>query len=45
MLRLMSDEDVPRSIVNGLLLQQPDIDIIRMQDVGLRSAEDRLILN
>jgi hypothetical protein len=44
MLRLLSDEDVPKSIVRGLRLRQPDIDILRVQEVGLRTSDDPLIL-
>jgi predicted nuclease of predicted toxin-antitoxin system len=44
MLRLLSDEDVPKSIVRGLRLRQPDLDILRVQEVGLRTRDDPLIL-
>ena len=44
MLRLLSDEDVPKSIVRGLLFRQPDIDILRVQEVGLRTKDDPFIL-
>ena len=39
MLRLLSDEDVPKSIVRGLRLRQSDIDILRVQEVGLRTSD------
>lgn len=44
MLRLLSDENLNGSIVRGLLLRQPDLDLVRIQDVGLRQAEDPEIL-
>lgn len=44
MLRLLADENFNGFIVSGLLKRQPDLDIVRVQDVGLRGAEDRVIL-
>lgn len=45
MLRLLSDENFSRDIVRGLLLRRPDLDLIRVQDVGLETAEDPDILS
>lgn len=44
MLLLISDENFNNDIVRGLLRRKPDLDIVRVQDVGLRSAEDPVIL-
>ena len=44
MLRLLADENFNGDIVRGLLLRQPDLDLVRMQDVGLAGAEDPDIL-
>jgi predicted nuclease of predicted toxin-antitoxin system len=44
MLRLMTDEDIPKSLVRGLRHRQPDLDIVRVQEVGLRTKRDPLIL-
>ena len=44
MLRLLADENFNGDIVRGLLLRQPDLDIVRAQDVGLSSADDPDIL-
>lgn len=44
MLRLLSDEDVPKSIIRGLRLRQPDCDILRVQEVGLRTKDDPFVL-
>jgi predicted nuclease of predicted toxin-antitoxin system len=44
MLRLASDADVKGPILEGLFLRQPDIDLIRVQDAGLRTADDPFIL-
>jgi hypothetical protein len=44
MLRLLTDENFNGDIVRGLLLRQPDLDIVRVQDVGLASADDPDIL-
>jgi predicted nuclease of predicted toxin-antitoxin system len=44
MLRLLADENFNGIIVSGLLKRQPDLDIVRVQDVGLLGAEDPVIL-
>lgn len=44
MLRLVADENFNGDIVRGLLLRQPDLDLVRVQDVGLTGAEDPEIL-
>ena len=35
MIRFLSDEDFNGRIVRGLFLQKNDLDLIRVQDVGL----------
>ena len=44
MLHLASDGDVKGAIIRGLFQCQPDIDLVRVQDVGLRTASDPVIL-
>lgn len=44
MSRLLADENFNGDITRGLLLRQPDLDIVRVQDVGLAGAEDKDIL-
>jgi hypothetical protein len=44
MLRLLADENFNGDIVRGVLLRQPDFDIVRVQDVGLSGADDPDIL-
>jgi len=44
-LRFVTDEDFTRAIVRGVLRARPDIDIVRVQDVGLRTQEDTVVLN
>jgi hypothetical protein len=44
MLLLVADENFNNDIVRGLLRKKPDLDIVRVQDVGLRGAEDPVIL-
>jgi predicted nuclease of predicted toxin-antitoxin system len=44
MLRLLADENFNDDIVRGLLLRQPDLNIVCTRDVGLSSAEDPDIL-
>jgi hypothetical protein len=40
----MADENFNNHIVRGLLLRNPEVDIVRIQDVGLSSADDPAIL-
>jgi len=44
MLRLAADENFSNDIVRGLLRRKPDIDIVRVQDVGLSGADDPTVL-
>jgi len=44
MLLLPADENFNNDIVRGMLRRKPDLDIIRVQDVGLSNAEDDVIL-
>jgi hypothetical protein len=43
-LRLLSDENFNGDIVRGLLRRRPEIDLLRVQDVGLSGAQDPPIL-
>ncbi|MFC1463879.1 MAG: DUF5615 family PIN-like protein [Candidatus Brachytrichaceae bacterium NZ_4S206] len=45
MLRLAADENFNNDIVRGLLRRKPDLDIVRVQDVGLSGADDPTILD
>lgn len=45
MLRFLDDEDFNRAIVRGVLRSRPDVNIVRVQDVGLRTQEDVVVLN
>jgi hypothetical protein len=44
MLRLASDENFNGAVVRGLFRRQPGLDLIRVQDVGLRQTPDSDIL-
>jgi len=44
MIRLAADEDFNGDIVRGLLRRNPEIDIVRVQDVGLSGADDATVL-
>jgi predicted nuclease of predicted toxin-antitoxin system len=44
MLRLASDADFNGDIIRGLFQRRPDLNLIRVQDVGLRTADDPTIL-
>jgi len=43
-LRLVADENFHGDIVRGLLRRRPDLDIVRIQDVGLSGADDPTVL-
>lgn len=44
MLRLAADENFNNDIVRGLIRRKPDVDIVRVQDVGLSGADDPAVL-
>lgn len=44
MLRLLSDENFNGNIVRGLFLRQPNLDLLRVQDVNLLNVDDPEIL-
>jgi Domain of unknown function (DUF5615) len=44
MLRLLADENFNSRIIRGLLRRQPEMDVVRVQDVGLSGADDCLVL-
>ena len=44
MLLLVADENFNNDILRGLLRRNPDLDIVRVQDVGLRNTPDPLVL-
>ena len=44
MLNLLTDENFNGDIVRGLLLRQPNLDLLRVQDIGLREVDDPAIL-
>ena len=44
MLSLLADENFNGHIVRGLFRRRPDLELVRVQDVGLREAEDPTIL-
>jgi Domain of unknown function (DUF5615) len=44
MLRFAADEDFNNRIIRGSLRRAPELDLIRVQDAGLRSRDDASIL-
>jgi hypothetical protein len=42
--RRAADEDLNNDILRGLLRRKPDVDIVRIQDVGLSGADDPTVL-
>jgi len=44
MLRLAADENFNNDILRGLLRRVSDMDIVRIQDVGLSGADDSTVL-
>jgi predicted nuclease of predicted toxin-antitoxin system len=43
-MRLLSDENLNGEIVRGLLRRRPDLDLVRVQDVGLLGHDDPSVL-
>jgi predicted nuclease of predicted toxin-antitoxin system len=44
MIPLLTDENVRASIIRALLQSRPELDLVRVGEVGLRATEDPLIL-
>ena len=44
-MRLLVDENFRPVIVRGLLRRRPDLDLVRVPDVGLGAADDPTILD
>jgi hypothetical protein len=44
MLPLIADENFNNNIVRGVLRRKTDVDIVRVQDIGLSQADDPMIL-
>jgi hypothetical protein len=44
MLRLLADENFNGSIIRGLVRRKPEIELVRVQDVGLSGADDHAVL-
>ncbi len=44
MLRFLADENFNNQIVRGALRQKPNVNIVRVQDVGLSGADDPTVL-
>lgn len=44
MFRFLADENFNSDIVRGLLLRKPQLDLVRVQDVGLIGAPDPQVL-
>ncbi|HZW33044.1 MAG TPA: DUF5615 family PIN-like protein [Isosphaeraceae bacterium] len=44
MIRLAADENFNDRIIRGVLLRKPDVDLLRIQDVGLSEADDPAVL-
>jgi hypothetical protein len=44
MLQFLADENFNNQIVRGVLRRNPNLDIVRVQDVGLSEADDPTVL-
>jgi predicted nuclease of predicted toxin-antitoxin system len=44
MIRFLADENLNNQIVRGVLRRNPNIDIVRVQDIGLSQADDPTVL-
>lgn len=45
MVRLLADENFNNAIVRGLRLRNPNLDLVRVQDVGLSGTADPVLLD
>jgi len=44
-MKFLADENLDNTIVRGLLRRNPDVDIVRLKDVGLLGADDPTVLD
>lgn len=44
MLRLLADENLNHDLIRGVLRRMQSLDLVRVQDVGLREADDPSVL-
>lgn len=44
MIKLLADENLDNTIIRGLLRRNPNIDIVRVQDIDLSGADDPIVL-
>ena len=44
MIKFLTDEDYNNIILSGILLRLPQLDIVRVQDVGLMNTHDSIVL-
>jgi hypothetical protein len=44
MITLLADENLDNTIIRGLLRRNPEIDIVRVQDIGLSGEDDPVVL-
>ena len=45
MLRLLADENLNHDLIRGVLRRMPSLDLVRVQDVGLREVDDPSVLD
>jgi hypothetical protein len=44
MIKLLADENLDNTIIRGLLRRNSDVDIVRVQDIGLSGGDDPIVL-
>ncbi len=44
MLKLLADENFDNTIIRGLFRRNPEVDIVRVQDIGLSGKDDPTVL-
>jgi hypothetical protein len=44
MLKLLADENLDNTIFRGLLRRRPNLDLVRIQDIGLSGVDDPTVL-
>ena len=45
MIRFLADENLNNHIIRGVQLRKAEIDILRIQDIGLSGADDSLVID
>ena len=44
-MKFLADENFDNTIIRGLLRRKPDVDVVRVRDIGLAGEDDPTVLD